>query len=172
MIAFSFFLWLNSEIPHMWGLPVLGSRHFLQHRLGILPASHKADIVEESSHPGIAWHHPIPGKHMGEGTCSLRRDSVIMQACVEKRLLEWLCSGVTMGWAKGSDFLGKPGSATRILQKPYLGFIAHVLAPSPTAIESHPSLSAVALAFEFVLNHGIPGLQPGSGSLEISGVKF
>ena len=25
VIAFSFFLWLNSEIPHMWGLPVLGS---------------------------------------------------------------------------------------------------------------------------------------------------
>lgn len=147
VIAFSFFLWLNSEIPHMWGLPVLGSQHFLQHCLGILPASHKADIVEESSHPGIAWHHPLPGKHVGEGTCSLRRDSVIMLACVEKRLLgERLCSGVRTGWAKGSDFLGKPGSATRILPKPYLGFIAHVLAPSLTAIESHPSLSAVALA--------------------------
>lgn len=146
VIVFSFFLWLNSEIPHMWDLPVLGSQHFLRHRLGILSASHKADIVEESSHPGIAWHHPRPGKHVGEGTCSLRRHSVTMQACVEKRLLERLCSEVRMGRAEGSDFLGKPGSATRILQKPYLGFIVHIFVPSLTAVESLPSLSAAAPA--------------------------
>lgn len=65
--------------------------------------------------------------------------------CGEK-LLERLCSEARMGWAKGSDFLGKPGSATRILQKPYLGFIAHIFVPSLTAVESPPSLSAAAPA--------------------------